>query len=142
MDKAHDVQGVTLSGTTMLLRVDGKAYTVDLAKESVRLARATQKQRGNFEVSPAGYGIHWPEIDEDLSIDGLIGAKHPRPSATTSKAGGLKDVNRSKRLVNLAPPEGGGYSRNMVSWSRRLSSCCCFWMYSRILASSRPTVET
>jgi Protein of unknown function (DUF2442) len=26
----------------------------------------------NFEVSPSGYGIHWPELDEDLSIDGMI----------------------------------------------------------------------
>ena len=63
-------------------------------------------------------------------------------SATTGKAGGLKDVNRSKRLGNLPPPEGGDYSWNMVSWSRRLSSSRCFWMYSRMLASSRPTVET
>ena len=63
-------------------------------------------------------------------------------SATTGKAGGLKDVNRSKRLVELAPPEGGDYSPNMVNWSRRLSSSRCFWMYARIVASSRPTVET
>jgi hypothetical protein len=27
-----------------------------------------------FEVSPSGYGIHWPELDEDLSIDGMIKA--------------------------------------------------------------------
>ena len=84
MDKAHDVQGVTLSGTTMLLRVDGKEYRIDIAKESNRLARATQRQRENFDVSPAGYGIHWPEVDEDLSIDGLIGAKHPCPLAKTT----------------------------------------------------------
>lgn len=83
MDKAHDVQGVTLSGTTMLLRVDGKEYRIDITKESKRLARATQKQRESFEISPAGYGIHWPEVDEDLSIDGLIGAKHPCPLAKT-----------------------------------------------------------
>ncbi len=38
----------------------------------------------HFEVSPAGYGIHWPEIDEDLSIDALIGVRHPCPLAQTS----------------------------------------------------------
>ncbi|MFI5339701.1 MAG: DUF2442 domain-containing protein [Candidatus Methylomirabilales bacterium] len=84
MDKAHDVQRVTFSGTTMLLRVDGKEYRIDITKESDRLAKATQEQRENFEVSPAGYGIHWPDLDEDLSIDGLIGAKHPCPLATTT----------------------------------------------------------
>ncbi len=84
MDKAHDVQGVTLSGTTMLLRVDGKEYRIDIAKESNRLARATQKQRESFEVSPAGNGIRWPDVDEDLSIDGLIGTKHSCPLVETS----------------------------------------------------------
>lgn len=79
MDRAHDVQKVTFSGTTMLLRVDGKEYRIDITKASDRLAKATQEQRENFEVSPAGYGIHWPDVDEDLSIDGLIGAKHPSP---------------------------------------------------------------
>ena len=79
MDKAHDVQSVTLKGATMVLRVDGRRYEVDLAKQSERLAKATQRQREQFEVSPSGYGIHWPEIDEDLTIDGLIGVKHRTP---------------------------------------------------------------
>ncbi len=65
----------------MMLRVDGKEYKIDIAKESDRLAKATQEQRENFEVSPTGYGIHWPDLDEDLSIDGLIDAKHPCPLA-------------------------------------------------------------
>jgi hypothetical protein len=72
------------SGTTMLLRVDGKEHKIDITKESDRLGKATQKQRENFEVSPAGYGIHWPDLDEDLSIDGLIGVKHPGPLAKTT----------------------------------------------------------
>ena len=84
MDKAHDVQKVTFSGATMLLRVDGKEYRIDITKESDRLAKATLEQRENFEVSPAGYGIHWPDVDEDLSIDGLIGANHPCPPAKTT----------------------------------------------------------
>jgi len=31
------------------------------------------------EEESTGYGIHWPDIDEDLSIDGLIGIKHSFP---------------------------------------------------------------
>jgi hypothetical protein len=39
---------------------------------SPRLAGATADQRRCAELSPGGYGVHWPMIDEDLSISGLI----------------------------------------------------------------------
>jgi hypothetical protein len=83
MDKAHNVQKIEMAGSTMVLHVDGKKYEIDIAQCSERLAAATQQQRENFEVSPAGYGIHWPDLDEDLSIDGLIGVKHSSPVAKT-----------------------------------------------------------
>jgi len=79
MDKAHDIQHVSFSGAIMHLRVDGKDYQIDIARESERLRNATQEQREHFEVPPTGYGIHWPDVDEDLSIDGLIGVKHATP---------------------------------------------------------------
>jgi len=37
-----------------------------------KLLKATQKQRSNWEICGGGYGIHWPEIDEDLSTEGLL----------------------------------------------------------------------
>lgn len=76
MDKSHDVRNVSVSGGLLRLDVDGRSYEIDLAKQSQRLARATQQQRARLEVSPSGYGVHWPDIDEDLSIDGLIGVRH------------------------------------------------------------------
>ena len=85
MDKAHCIQDVPFSGSIMHLRVDGKDYEIDILAESERLRNATQKQRENFEISPAGYGIHWPDVDEDLSIDGLIGVKHAPPLVTAQK---------------------------------------------------------
>jgi hypothetical protein len=75
MNKLHDVQSITFSQTKMHLRVDGKEYEIEMSRTSKRLAMATQSERENFEVSQSGYGIHWPDIDEDLSIDGLIGVK-------------------------------------------------------------------
>lgn len=74
----------------MNLIVDDQEYRVNVDEISDRLARADQEQRGNFEVSPSGYGIHWPEIDEDVSIDGIIGTKTavrerpPRKSETAA----------------------------------------------------------
>ena len=37
------------------------------------LAAATAEQRRHAELSPGGYGIHWPVLEEDLSIGGLVG---------------------------------------------------------------------
>ena len=79
MNRAHDVESIAFSGTIMQLRVDGKDYEIEISCESGRLAHATPEQRLAFVVSPSGYGIHWPQIDEDLSIDGLIGVTHEHP---------------------------------------------------------------
>jgi len=76
MDKAHEVEKISFSGSVMFLRVDGRDYEVDISFQSQRLASATLAQRQNYIVSPSGYGIHWPDLDEDLSVDGLIGVKH------------------------------------------------------------------
>ncbi len=87
MTKAHEVSDVRISGTTLTMTVDGRQYRFDLAEASERLARATQAQRDRFELSPSGYGIHWPEVDEDLSIDGLLGIVHaPATEAATTAA--------------------------------------------------------
>ena len=58
---------------------DGRTITVPLAWYP-RLFNATAAQRKNWHVAGAGYGIHWPDIDEDLSTEGLLrGAPAPRP---------------------------------------------------------------
>ena len=58
--------------------LDGRSITVPLAWYP-RLLHATPKQRANWKISGGGYGIHWPEIDEDLSTEGLLrGAPAPR----------------------------------------------------------------
>ena len=84
MDRAHEVERVSFSGDRMLLSVDGREFEIDIARHSKRLAEASPAQRERFAVSPSGYGIHWPDLDEDLSIDGLIGIEHPCPVARTS----------------------------------------------------------
>jgi hypothetical protein len=79
MDKAHDVRNISFLDSVLRIEVDGRVYKIDLASQSKRLARATQQQRENMVISPVGYGLHWPELDEDLSIDGLIGMRHVSP---------------------------------------------------------------
>lgn len=56
---------------------DGRSISVPLLWYP-RLLNATPQQRNTWEVSGGGYGIHWPEIDEDLSTEGLLrGAPTP-----------------------------------------------------------------
>ena len=45
-----------------------------------RLAGATPEQRANWRPIGPGVGIHWPDVDEDLSVEGLLrGARAPNP---------------------------------------------------------------
>jgi hypothetical protein len=60
--------------------MDGRTIIVPLAWYP-RLANATPAERANWELAGAGYGIHWPDVDEDLSTEGLLlGAPAPRNS--------------------------------------------------------------
>lgn len=61
--------------------LDGRTITVPFAWYP-RLLHATPQQRSNWQPAGGGYGIHWPEIDEDLSTDGLLrGAPAPPQKA-------------------------------------------------------------
>jgi hypothetical protein len=91
MDKAHDVESVSFHGNKILLRVDGKDYEVEVTLQSQLLASATRTQQQNFVVSPSGYGIHWPDLDEDLSVDGLIGVRHSPPIHKKEESDKAKD---------------------------------------------------
>ena len=51
--------------------IDGRTIIVPLAWYP-RLFEATPEQRQNWQISGAGYGLHWPEVDEDLSTEGLL----------------------------------------------------------------------
>jgi hypothetical protein len=60
---------------------DGRTITAPLAWFP-RLLHATPEQRSNWRVAGAGYGIHWPDIDEDLTTQGLLqGSPAPRGTA-------------------------------------------------------------
>lgn len=57
--------------------VDGRSISAPLAWFP-RLFRATPAQRANWVISGGGFGLHWPDVDEDLSTEGLLrGAPSP-----------------------------------------------------------------
>ncbi|VFN04020.1 MAG: Protein of unknown function (DUF2442) [Candidatus Kentron sp. G] len=78
MNKYHRVSGIEISNGVLHLNVDGTEIEKELEQISPTLAKASSAEQSAFEVSPSGYGIHWPFIDEDISIGGLLGISHRR----------------------------------------------------------------
>jgi len=72
VNKYYQVENVHIKEGILHLVVDGNSVQYQLKGVSPLLAAATEKEQNEFEVSPSGYGIHWPLIDEDLSIGGLL----------------------------------------------------------------------
>ncbi|MXZ88098.1 MAG: DUF2442 domain-containing protein [Dehalococcoidia bacterium] len=77
-EKVQDVRVTEDTLTVDLL--DGRTISVPLAWYP-RLLHATPDQRANWRIAGGGFGIHWPDVDEDLSTEGLLrGAPAPRES--------------------------------------------------------------
>jgi hypothetical protein len=66
------VKDVRITEDELIVSIaDGRTISVPLVWYP-RLLHATVEQRARCELAGAGYGIHWPEIDEDLSTEGLL----------------------------------------------------------------------
>ena len=74
---------VTLDALTVDLS-DGRSLTVPLAWYP-RLMNATESERQNWRLIGKGYGIHWEELDEDISVEGLLLGKPSGESQTSFK---------------------------------------------------------
>ena len=78
--KIKDISVTDDSITAQLM--DGRVISVPL-EWSWRLAEATREQRAHFEIIGDGHGVHWPDIDEDISAEGMLyGSPAPRPKRT------------------------------------------------------------
>ena len=76
------VMNVTFSPDSLCVALmDGRTISVPLAWYP-KLLHATEDQRKKWKIAGGGYGIHWPDLDEDLSTEGLLrGAPAPQHSA-------------------------------------------------------------
>ena len=74
-------QAVEVRGDTIFLDlVDGRTMTVPIVWYP-RLWYGTKEERANFELLDEGRYIHWPELDEDLSIDGMVAGRRSGENA-------------------------------------------------------------
>lgn len=66
------VQDVRVTDDLLIVALaDGRTISVPLAWYP-RLRNATPSQRANWTLAGAGFGIHWPDLDEDLTTEGLL----------------------------------------------------------------------
>ncbi len=63
---------------------DGRVISVPLTW-SWRLCEATPEQRNHFEIIGNGHGVHWPDLDEDISAQGMLYGIPARPRKRTAK---------------------------------------------------------
>ena len=91
---------------------DGRVISVPLAW-SWRLSEATPVQRAKFRLIGTGQGVHWPDVDEDISVEGLLyGTPAPRPN--TRPAATKVRVQRPPVLV----PQSTGKRRQPINAGR------------------------
>ena len=82
INPGEQVKDVRVTEDTLTVDLmDGRTISVPIVWFPL-LLHATLEQRANWKISGGGYGIHWPDIDEDLSTEGLLrGAPAARRSA-------------------------------------------------------------
>ena len=74
---------VTVTDDTLSVDLeDGRTIAVPIGWYP-RLTHGTSTERTNFQISGAGYGIHWPDLDEDIGIEGLLLGKKSTESPSS-----------------------------------------------------------
>jgi hypothetical protein len=68
----HNIEKVSFEANFITLQIDGEALVLNLDKLSPKLFKANKIERELYKISPSGYGIHWPLIDEDISIEAIL----------------------------------------------------------------------
>ncbi len=80
-----EAEGVTVTEDTLTVELsDGRTISVPLAWYP-RLVHATPQERTNWRMIGTGQGIHWPDLDEDLSVEGLLAGRKSGESQRSFK---------------------------------------------------------
>jgi hypothetical protein len=72
MIATHNIETISFEQNQICLKVDGQLIKLPIALISKKLEAASDLQRSFYTISPSGYGIHWPLIDEDLSVTSIL----------------------------------------------------------------------
>ncbi len=72
MKVSHHISLISFIDDRMIVSVDDRKIYIDIAKISEKLLVASDMERSIYKISPSGYGVHWPLIDEDISVKELM----------------------------------------------------------------------
>lgn len=75
--------GMAVADETLAVDLDDGQTVIVPIGWYPRLAYGTPAERANFKISGAGYGIHWPDLDEDVGVEGLLLGKKSTESHTS-----------------------------------------------------------
>jgi hypothetical protein len=100
-------EGVTVTEDTLSVDLsDGRTIAVPLAWFP-RLLHATPKERSKWRLIGRGHGIHWAELDEDISVEGLLAGRPSGESQTSFKKWlGKRGARLTNRSTRLRPASG------------------------------------
>ena len=100
-----DAERVTVTDDTLTVECsDGRTISVPLAWYP-RLLHATRKERNNWRIVGKGQGIHWEDIDEDISVEGLLAGRPSGESQVSVKKWLRRRTSRpAKRSSDRAGP--------------------------------------
>src|SRR5437879_6839439 len=82
LTRARIVNVVVTDDTLSVDLEDGRTISVPIGWYP-RLAHGTPVERANFQIGGAGYALHWPELDEDIGVEGLMLGKRSMESAAS-----------------------------------------------------------
>lgn len=113
---------VTVTEDTLSVDLsDGRTIAVPLAWFP-RLLHATQKERTNWRLIGKGHGIHWTELDEDISVEGLLAGKPSGESQTSFKKWlDRREARLTHRPTRPRPASGSDQVRNKAVGPRRVT---------------------
>tara|TARA_R110002020_G_scaffold343683_1_gene558015 strand:- start:261 stop:569 length:309 start_codon:yes stop_codon:yes gene_type:complete len=72
MKVSYHISDINFVNDKMILSVDEREIILDIADVSNKLLVASDIERSMYKISPSGYGVHWPLIDEDISVSELM----------------------------------------------------------------------
>lgn len=98
LEKEPEVVHVEADDTRLIAHLaDGRIISVPL-EWYPRLAHGRPEERANYELSGGGYGIHWPDLDEDISVENLLEGRRSQESETSFKRWlAEREASRSKQ---------------------------------------------
>ncbi len=93
------IVNVTVTDDTLSVDLeDGRTIAVPIGWYP-RLAHCTPSERARFQISGAGYGIHWPELDEDLGVEGLLLGRKSNESAASFESWLSKEAKEESQFL-------------------------------------------